>query len=173
MTGLIASSIHIVNPIGLVVLLVLWIVLFKCTHVLLALLRHDPLIGWAVGPLGITIMSLHEPSLFYIWLDVLFPACISGGVLSIGLFTRLTPISFPHYPLIQILVVTCGIFLTSTLDVVNALRDVRHPLWGEARILRTILLFRITWTKVHFTSFGQNYLSTHFGFSPTDLLQVF
>ena len=172
MPGLLAS-IHIFNPLGLVVLLILWIVLFKGAHILLPLLRHDPLIGWAVGPLGVTIMSLHEPSLFYIWLDVLCPACISGGVLYIGLFTRFAPLSLPHFPLVQILTVACGVLLTSTLDVVNAFRDVRHPLWGEARILRTILLFRVTWAKVHFTSFGQSYLSNHFGFSPTDLLQVF
>ncbi len=172
MPGLTASM-HIFNPLGLVVLLVLWIVLFRCAHVLLSLLRHDPLIGWAIGPLGVTIMSLHEPSLLYIWLDVLWPACVSGGVLYVGLFTRLAPVSLPHYPLVQILMIACGVVLTSTLDVVNAFRDVRHPLWGEARILRNILLLRATWTKVHFTSFGYTYMSDHFGFSPMDLLQVF
>ena len=72
----------------------------------------------------------------------------------------------------QILTIVCGVLLTSTLDIVNAFRDVRHPLWGEARILRTILLLRATWTKVHFTPFGHMYLSDHFGFSSADLLQV-
>ncbi len=172
MSGFIASM-HIFNPVGLVVLLILWIVLFKCTHVLLPLLRHDPLIGWAVGPLGVSVMSLREPSLLYIWLDVLFPACVSGGVLYLGLFTPLAPLSLSHHPLVQIFTIACGILLTSTLDVANAFRDVRHPLWGEARILRTILLLRVTWTKIHFTSFGHTYLNDHFGFSPTDLLQVF
>ena len=171
MAGFIAS-IHILNPIGLIAFLVLWIVLFKCMHILLPLLRHDLLIGWAVGPLGITIMSLHEPSLLYIWLDVLFPALLSGGILWLGLFSSVAPVSLPHNLLIQILTILCGVLLTSTLDVVNAFRDVRHPLWGEARILRTILLFRATWTKVHFTPFGYSYLNDHFGFSPMDLMQV-
>jgi hypothetical protein len=172
MPGL-TASIHILNPVGLVAFLVLWIVLFRCVHVLLSLLRHDPLIGWAVGPLGVTIMTLHEPSLLYIWLDVLCPACMSGSVLWLGLFSKLAPISLPHNPLFQVLTVLCGVLLTSTVDVVNALRDVRHPLWGEARILRTILLFRATWTKVHFTPFGYSYLRDHFGFSPMDLMQAF
>jgi len=169
----IAAVVHILNPTGLVILLVLWVVLFKLAHILPPLLRHDPLIGWAVGPLGVTVMSLREPSLLYIWLDVLFPACVSGGFLYLGLFTRFAPISLPHAPLVQILTIVCGVLLTSTLDVVNALRDVRHPLWGEARILRSILFLRVTWTKIHFTSFGYTYLSDHFGFNPIDLLQVF
>ena len=172
MPGFIAS-IHILNLVGLVTFLALWIVLFRCTHILLALVRHEPLIGWAVGPLGVTIMSLHEPSLFYIWLDVLCPALVSGGVIWLGLFSRVAPVSLPHSLLLQILAPIAGVLLTSTFDVVNALRDVRHPLWGEARILRTILLFRATWTKVHFTSFGYSYLNDHFGFSQVDLMQVF
>ena len=77
MAGFIAS-LHIFNPVGLVLLLVLWIVLFRCAHVLLPLLRHDPLIGWAVGPLGVSVMSLREPTLLSIWLDVLFPAFVFG-----------------------------------------------------------------------------------------------
>ncbi len=168
----IVGSIHILNPIGLVLLAVLWIVLFRCAHILLPLLRQDQLIGWAVGPLGVSVMSLREPSLLYIWLDVLFPACVSGGVLYLGLFTRIAPVSLSFPPLWQILTIVCGVLLTSTLDIVNAFRDVRHPLWGEARILRTILLFRVTWTKIHFTAFGQTYLSDHFGFSAGDLMQV-
>ncbi len=166
------ASLHIFNPVGLILLLVLWIVLFRCAHILLPLLRHDPLIGWAVGPLGVSVMSLREPSLLSIWLDVLFPACVSGGILYLGLFTDIAPLSISHAPLVQILTIVCGVLLTSTLDIVNAFRDVRHPLWGEARILRTILLLRATWTKVHFTPFGHMYLNDHFGFSPADLLQV-
>ncbi len=168
----ITANVHILNAVGLVVLLVLWIVLFKCTHVLMTLLRNDPLIGWAVGPLGVTIMSLHEPSLLYIWLDVLCPALVSGSILYVGLFTSLSPVELSHHPLVQIVVVTCGVLLTSAADIVNAFRDLRHPLWGEARILRNIQLLRATWTKVHFTPFGNSYLTDHFGFNPSDLLQV-
>lgn len=171
MPGILAN-IHVTNFFGLGLLLVLWIVLFKGMHLVIMLLRHEPLIGWAIGPLGITVMFLHEPSLLYIWLDVLFPALISGGVLYVGLFTSLSPIVLPHHPVFIAVVLACGVLLTSTGDLVNALLDVRHPLWGEARILRSIQILRGSWAKVHFTPFGYSYLHDHFGANPTELLQA-
>lgn len=171
MSGLL-SSIHVTNLLHLGVLLVLWIVLFKATHLLVTLLRHEPLIGWAIGPLGLTVMVLHEPSLLYIWLDVLCPAFVSGGVLSIGLLTPISPVVFPHDPLVRILGVGCGVLITSTGDFISALRDLRYPLWGDARILRSLQTLHASWAKIHFTSFGYAYLSDHFGSNPTDLLQA-
>jgi hypothetical protein len=166
------SSIHVTNLLSLVVFLVLWMILFECAHVLVTLLRHGPLIAWAVGPWGVTVMFLQEPSTLYIWLNVLFPALVSGFVVYIGFFTSLAPIAIPHYPLIEGIVIAVGVLLTSMVDFVNALRDVRYPLWGEARILRSIQLLRASWASIHFTPFGLSYLRDHFGSNPTDLLQV-
>jgi len=166
------SGIHVTNLLNLVVFLVLWMILFECAHVLVTLLRHGPLIAWAVSPWGVTVMFLQEPSTLYIWLNVLFPALVSGFVLYFGLFTSLAPIALPHYPFIEVIVIAVGVLLTSTVDFVNALHDVRYPLWGEARILRSIQLLRSSWAKIHFTPFGLSYLRDHFSSNPTDLLQV-
>jgi hypothetical protein len=107
-----------------------------------------------------------------IWLDVLGPALVSGGVLYIGLFTSLSPVTLPQHPLVPVVVIICGVLLSSTGDFVNAWRDLRHPLWGEARILRSIQFLRATWARIHFTPFGHSYLSDHFKTTPTDLLQA-
>jgi len=171
MSGIL-TSIHITNLLGLVLFLMLWIVLFECAHVLVMVLRNEPLIGWAVGPLGVTIMSLHEPSALYILLNVLFPAIVSGSVLYVGFFTSLAPIVVPHHPLIIALVIASGILITTTGDAVSALRDLRYPLWGEARILRSIQSLRASWATIHFTPFGHSYLRDHFNSNPTDLLQA-
>jgi hypothetical protein len=168
----VTSSIHITNPVGVIAFFMLWIILFEIAHVVATLLRHGPLIGWAVSPWGVTVMFLHEPSLLYIWLNVLFPALVSGSVLYIGFFTPLSPFVIPHYPLVQIAVIAIGVLLTSTLDFVNALRDVHYPLWGEARILRSIYALRTGCVSIHFTPFGRSYLHDHFGANPTDLLQA-
>ncbi len=167
------ASIHVNNFLGVIFFLILWFVLYECTHLLVMVLRREPLIGWAVGPLGVTVMFLHEPSFLYIWLDVLCPALVSGGILYLGLFTSLSPVVLPENVLFKVLVIICGVLVTSTLDLVNALRDLRHPLWGEARVLRTIQLLRATWARIHFTPFGHSYLLDHFGAHPTELLQAF
>lgn len=166
------DGIHITNVLGLVVLLVLWIVLCELTHVLVLLWRHEPLVGWAVGPGGLTLMALREPSLFSLWLDVLCPVCVSISVLAIGLFTPLSPISFPNHPLLKLFVLTAGVIFTSIADVLNVLRDLRYPLWGDARILRTIQILRANWSRIHFTAFGHSYVRKHFGSNTSELLQI-
>ncbi|GCE20429.1 hypothetical protein [Dictyobacter kobayashii] len=166
------DSIHITNVLGLVIFLVLWIILCELTHVIVLLWRHEPLIGWAVGPFGLTLMALREPSIISIWLDVLVPAIVSGCVLAIGLFTSLSPITFPGHQLVKVFMIACGVLITSTADLISALRDLRYPLWGDARILRTMQFLRANWSKIHFTSFGHSYLRTHFGSNPAELLQI-
>lgn len=168
----IVTNIHVTNLLGVGVLLVLWILLFEAARLLLTLFRHDRPIGWAIGPLGVTVMFLHEPSTLYILLTVLFPALVSGVVLYIGLFTSLAPIAIPHHPLVEFLLITAGVLLTSTVDAINALRDLRHPLWGEARILRSIQFLRASWASIHFTPFGYTYVRDHFDSNPSDLLQA-
>jgi hypothetical protein len=136
-------------------------------------LRNEPLIGWAVGPLGVSTLYLSEPSTLFILFNAIFPALVSACVLYIGLFTFLpSPIVLPRTPLVEILVIALGVLLTSMGDFLDALRDLRYPLWGEARILRSIQLLRASWTTIHFTPFGLSYLRDHFGSNPTDLLQA-
>jgi len=166
------NSIHVNNVLSVVVFLVLWVVLCECAHIFVMLLRREPLLGWAVGPFGVTLMVLHEPSLFYIWLDVLCPALVSGSVLYVGLFTSLSPMVIPDYPLLKLVVLTCGLFVTSSSNLISALRDVHYPLWGEARVLRTIQILQSTWARIHFTSFGHSYVRSHFGSNPAELLQA-
>lgn len=165
-------GVHVSNPLELIVFLVLWIVLCECVHVLVTLGRREPLIGWAVSPFGVTLMALREPSLFYLWLEVLCPALVSGGILWVGLFTSISPLILPDYWLLHLFVLVVGIVLTSATHVSNAVRDMRYPLWGEARVLRTIQLLRTSCARIHFTPFGQTYVRKHFDSNPTELLQV-
>ena len=167
------SSVHVTSVLGLIGFIVLWLTLVECTRVLIALLKNDPLIGWAYGPFGITPLILSEPTTFFILFNAFFPAVISGCILFFGLFSALpSPLSLPHRPLIEIPVIVLGVLFTSAGNILNALRDLRHPLWGEARILRNIQYQRSSFASIHFTSFGISYLRQQFGSSPTDLLQA-
>lgn len=158
---------------GVIVFLIVWIGLFECTHVLIALLRGDRLIGWAIGPFGVTTMFLHQPSSAYILLNTFIPGLISGFVVYLGFFTSFPPPFYvPRTILYKIVIVALGVLLTSTSDFINALRDMRYPLWGEARILRRLQLLHASWASIHFTRFGLSYLRDQFGATPKDLLQV-
>ncbi len=158
---------------GLVGFVLLWIVLVECARMLVRVLRNEPLIGWAIGPLGVFTLYLSEPSPLFILFNAIFPAVVSACVLYIVLFTSFpSPIVLPHTPLVEILVIVLGVLLTSMGDFLDALRDLRYPLWGEARILRSIQLLRASWTAIHFTPFGLSYLRDHFDSNPTDLLRA-
>jgi hypothetical protein len=167
-----SASIHATTALRFIAFLVLWFVLFECAHVLIMLRRHGPLIGWAVSPLGVTMMYLQEPSTIYIWFNVLFPALVSGFFLYFALFSSIALLSFPRTLPIEIVVIALGVIVSSTVDVCNALRDVCYPLWGEARILQSIQSLRTSWASIHFTPFGLSYLRDRFNSSPTELLQV-
>jgi len=166
------TSTHVIIVLRAIGLLLLWFLLFEVAHLLVGLLRHGPLIGWGIGPFGVTVVSLREPPVFFIWLNVFFPALVSGLVLYIGLFTPLALLRLPSRPLIEVVVILCGVLLASTLDFLAAVRDVRFPLWGEARILWTLQTLQASWSSIHFTSFGLSYLRDHFHSTPTDLLRV-
>ena len=167
------SSVHITSILGLIGFVVLWLALVECAKLLIALLKNDPLIGWAFGPFGITPLVLCEPTTLYILFSALFPALISGCILFFGLFSAFpSPLDLPHHPLIEILVIIAGVLFTSASNILNAMRDLRHPLWGEARFLRNIQFLRASFASIHFTSFGISYLRKQFGSNPTDLLQA-
>lgn len=163
----------IFNLFGILLFLIVWIGLFECAHALIALLRGDRLIGWAIGPFGITTMFLHRPSSVYVLLNLLFPALVSGLIVYISFFTVIPPPFFlPRTAFSELVFVVLGVLFTSTSDIINSLRDIRYPLWGEARILRRLQILHASWASIHFTQFGVSYLHDQFGATPTDLFQV-
>jgi hypothetical protein len=167
------ASLHVSSIPGLIGFVLLWIVLVECARMLMRALRHEPLVGWAVGPLGVSTLYLSEPSPLFILVNAIFPAVVSACVLYIGLFTSFPrSIALARTPLVEIFVIGIGVLLTSAGDFLDALRDLRYPLWGEARILRNIQLLRASWATIHFTPFGLSYLRDHFGSNPADLLQT-
>jgi hypothetical protein len=175
MPGVSTSALHVqvTNVLGLAGFVVLWLSLVGGVRVLLNALRNDPLLGWAIGPLGITTLFLSEPSARLILLGATCPALVSGCVLYFGLFTSLpAPVTLPHSLPTILFVLVPGVLLTCLGDWYIALRDLRYPLWGEARVLRSIQVLRASWASIHFTPFGRSYLREHFGSNPTELLQA-
>ena len=168
------ASLYVTSIPKLVAYVFIWIILVTCARIVVRVYRNDPLVGWAVGPLGVSTLYLSELSPVFILFNAIFPALVSAFVIYIGLFTAIpSPLVLPSNPLVEILVITFGVLITCTIDFLDAMRDLRYPLWGEARILRNIQMLRASWATIHFTSFGLSYLREHFGSNPTDLLQSF
>lgn len=164
---------HITNLFGLVGFVVLWLGLVEGARILVNALRNDPLLGWAVGPLGVSALFLSEPSVRFLLISLIFPAFVSSGTLYLGLFSSLpSPLVLPHNLLFTIFTLVVGILITGVADWISALRDLRYPLWGEARVLRRIQALHTSWASIHFTPFGRSYLREHFGTNPTELLQA-
>lgn len=165
--------VHVTNLFGFVGFLLLWLGGVECTRWLLKALRHDPLIGWSIGPLGISILFLYEPSTRFILLNAIVPAFASGCVLYLGLFTSFpSPLVLPHNAPTIALALVLGVIVTSLGDWLHAFRDLRYPLWGEARILWHIQALRASCASIHFTNFGRSYVREHFGSNPSELLQA-
>jgi len=166
-------SVHITNLLGLIGFVVLWLGLVECTKLLLKAFRNDPLLGWSIGPFGLSTLFLSTPSARFILFSTTFQTLVSGIILYLGLFSGLpSPLILPHNLPVIIVVVALGTVLTSFGDWVVALRDLYFPLWGEARILRNIQYMRASWATIHFTPLGLSYLREHFGSNPAELLQA-
>lgn len=166
------ASIHIYTVLEFLLLVLLWLVSCECAHVGVRLLRREPLIGWAVGPLGVTVMFLYEPSLFYVCSDVLCSAIVSGCFLYVSLYTGFSSVIFPNDSSVPVLLVCCAVPIVCVATFMRLWQDARYPLWGEVRVLRTLQKLRASWARIHFTSFGCSYLLDHFGSNPTDLLRA-
>ena len=145
------ASLYVTSIPRLVAYVLIWIILVECARILVRVYRNDPLVGWAVGPLGVSTLYLSEPSPVFILFTALFPAMVSALVLYVELFTAIpSPLSLPHNPIFEIVVITIGVLITSTLDFFDALRDLRYPLWGEARNLTQ---YSIITCKLGFNTF--------------------
>src|SRR5260370_15169041 len=139
------TRIHITSIPGLVGYVILWIILCECARMLATALRNDPLIGWAVGPLGISTLFVSEPSIVFILFNALFPAAISACVLYFGLFTALpSPIFLPHHLFVETLVICGGGLFLCIGDFLDVVRDLRDPLCGVACVLFIIHIFQAT-----------------------------
>jgi hypothetical protein len=163
-----------VHPVELTALILLWILAYVGTCLMLTALRADPPVGWSVGPFGISAIFLRAPSALYCLWQLLLPALVAALVLYFGLFYTSPPpiLGLPHTPGAEVVAVLVGAVGMSGGNMRRIVRDVRYPLWGEARMLHAVQHARALGGKVYFTTFGRIYLREEFDTTPQDLLQA-
>ncbi len=74
------ASIYVTSIPKLVAYVLIWIILVTCARIVVRVYRNDPLVGWAVGPLGVSTLYLTEPSPVFILFNAIFPAVVSAFV---------------------------------------------------------------------------------------------
>ena len=154
--------------------LVLWIGLHEVTYLLLGMTRRRTLLCWSIGPLGTATTYVREPGWGFLLTQLLAPAILAALFLRFALFQAMSPpiLHLPDGPLPQLLAMLISLVLTSGVRTVLLLRDWRFPIWGEARLLRSIAWHRATGAAIFFTAFGRTFLRERFHVTPREFLQI-
>ena len=154
--------------------LALWIGLHETTYLLLGMLGRRTLLCWSIGPLGITTTYLREPSRLFLLMQLLAPAALAALFLRFTLFQAMPPVilHLPRSPLDQLGIIALSLALTSGLRAAMLVRDWRFPIWGEARLLRSVAWGRATGAAIFFTAVGRAFLRERFQVTPREFLQI-
>ncbi len=152
----------------------LWIGLHEAIYLLLGMLRRRILLCWSVGPLGIATTYEREPGWRFLLAQLLAPAVLAALFLRAMLFQPVTPpiLNLPNGVLAQLAVVLLSLVITSGFRAALLVRDWRYPLWGEARLLRSIAWCQATGAIIIFTAFGRAFLRERFQVTPREFLQT-
>ncbi len=155
-------------------LLVLWIALHEAAYLLLGLARRRIMLCWSIGPLGIATTYVREPGRAFLLTQLLAPAALAALFLRFVLFQVRPPpiLHLPDGALAQALTILLSLMLTSGIRAIMLARDWCYPIWGEARLLRTVSWCRATCAAIYFTAFGRAFLRERFQVTPREFLQT-
>lgn len=154
--------------------LALWIALHEAAYLLLGMLRRRTMICWSIGPLGIATTYVREPGRVFLLAQLLVPAALAALFLRFVLFQVMSPpiLHLPASALAQGFAIVISLALTSTLRAILLARDWRYPIWGEARLLRSVAWARATGAALCFTTFGRAFVRERFQVTPREFLQT-
>jgi hypothetical protein len=155
-------------------ILALWIGLHEASYLLLGMLRRRILLCWSIGPLGIATTYEREPGWGFLLAQLLAPAILAALFLRAMLFQPMTPpiLNLPNGLLVQLGIVLVSLMVTSGLRGVLLARDWRYPIWGEARLLRSLVWSQATGAVIFFTACGRAFLRERFQVTPREFLQT-
>ncbi len=164
-------QVHVLQLFGL---LVLWIGLHEGMYLLLGMVQRRILICWSIGPLGIATTYAREPGRIFSLAQLLLPAALAALFLRFAFFQAVPPpiANLPQEALAQLLIVLLSLALTSGVRAIMLVRDWRYPIWGEARLLRSLAWRQATGAAIYFTAFGRAFLRERFHATPREFLQI-
>lgn len=169
----VAVSIHI-EPLYLCIDIVVWMLMYHATYRIVGVMRDPSLVCWAVGPFGVTPISLREPSVKNRIAQFVLAAAIMMAAVYVSLFGVMrAPISGPDISgAMRLLVAVVPVVIATVIRLFLLALSRRYPLWGEARVLTRVQRSVALGARIYFTRRGRMFLRERFGATPHEFLRM-
>jgi hypothetical protein len=169
----VVMSIHI-NPIYLTAVILAWFAIYHLAYALIGIARDRSLVGWSIGPLGINAITMRQPPVSQVIIQLASAAVAVAGISYASLYLLIPPpiAGLQQTVSAQLVAVAIPVALLTFWRLLGILREWRFPLWGEARVLASIQRSRATGAVVVFTAMGRTFLRERFGATPGEFLRT-
>jgi hypothetical protein len=166
-------DVHI-YPFYLLLVFLLWLVVYHAAFWAVALIRDPSLVCWSLGPFGISVVSLRQPSVFRVATQLLAAAVALGCTDYASLYLLMPPpiAGLGHAASVRALAVVLPIVALSAIHLFGVVRERLHPLWGEARVLSGVQRGVATGARIYFTPTGRSFLRERFDATPAEFLRM-
>jgi hypothetical protein len=166
-------DVHI-YPFYLLFVLLVWLLVYHVAFWAVALIRNPSLVCWSLGPFGITIVALRQPSLPRLAAQLVTAAVALGctDYASLSLLMPAPVVGLGRDTSFRALAIALPIVALSAIHIFGAVRARLHPLWGEARVMSGVQRSVATGAHVYFTPMGRAFLRERFGATPAEFLRM-
>jgi len=163
-----------INPAYLLSVLLVWLVIYHFVYWLTALARDPSLVCWSVGPLGLRVVPLREPSAGQRLLQLFLAGAVLAAVAYTTLFALKPPPIVGLEPTLEgrAIAVLIPVAAFTIYRLAAIFREHRFPLWGEAGVMASVQRSLATGAVVFFTPAGRAFLRDRFGATPTEFRRM-
>lgn len=166
-------DVHI-YPFYLFLVFLLWLMVYHVAFWTVALIRDPSLVCWSLGPFGISVVSLRQPSAFRVVTQLVAAAVALGCTDYASLYLLMPPpiAGLDRAASVRALAIALPIIAFSAIHLFGVVRDRLHPLWGEARVLSGVQRSVATGARIYFTPMGRTFLRERFDATPAEFLRM-
>jgi hypothetical protein len=163
-----------IHTVYLLSVLVLWVLVYHAAYWLIAFARDSSLVCWSVGLFGFSMVSLRQPTIWRLLAQLVGGALAGACAVYASLFLLMPPPipGLDRSASTRAVAVSVPVLLLSVLHLAGIIRERRHPLWGEARVLSIVQRGLATGARIYFTPTGRAFLRERFDVTPAEFMRM-
>lgn len=163
-----------IDPLYLTAAAIVWLVTYHVAYAVLSIASDRSLVCWSIGPLGISVVPLREPSLRQVALRLAGAALVLAAAVYATLYLIMpAPVTGLGGSLPAVAIAVAGPVALFTLWRVGGIFRTRHyPLWGEARVMAAVQRSLASGAFIVFTPGGREFVRDRFGATPGEFLRM-